>query len=362
MELAAGKVAVVTGAASGIGLALAERFARAGLDVVLADVEQPALRAAAEKIAGLGGRTLAVPTDVSDEAAVSALAAAAIDRFGSVHVVCNNAGVASLADPWFGPLSAWKWVLGVNLWGVIHGIRAFLPLLAAQGEGHIVNTASIAGLIPGLDPIYDATKHAVVAISEDLFQAMNVAMVPIGVSVLCPGWVHTSIAQADRNWPQTLGEVPERAATSEVTEPHLQRAIDEGMAPAAVADLVADAITANRFWVFTDPRATQIALDRWQRIAEGHNPQAEVDFPGLPPGKQLVAEIQQLLAGPGGALRGATDPGAVIRAAGSCPRTRRRQLGRPRGRARRGPHPGCGPGIAIPAAACRPSNGGRGWG
>jgi NAD(P)-dependent dehydrogenase (short-subunit alcohol dehydrogenase family) len=301
MELTAGKVAVVTGAASGIGLALAERFARAGLDVVLADVEQPALQAASEKVAGLGVKTLAVPTDVSDEAAVSALAAAAIDRFGAVHVVCNNAGVASFGDPWFGPLSAWEWVLGVNLWGVIHGIRAFLPVLAGQGEGHIVNTASIAGLIPGLGPSYDATKHAVVAISEDLYQAMNVAMLPIGVSVLCPGWVRTSVVQADRNWPEKLGEVPSRAVTAEVTVPHVQRAVDEGMAPAAVADLVADAITANRFWVFTDPRFTQIALDRWQRIAEGHNPQTGVDAPGFPPAEQLTAEIRRLLAGPGGA-------------------------------------------------------------
>jgi NAD(P)-dependent dehydrogenase (short-subunit alcohol dehydrogenase family) len=301
MELTAGKVAVVTGAASGIGLALAERFARAGVDLVLADVEQPALRAASEKIAGLGAKTLAVPTDVSDEAEVSALAAAAIDRFGAVHVVCNNAGVASLADPWFGPISAWEWVLGVNLWGVIHGIRAFLPVLAGQGEGHIVNTASIAGLIPGVGPIYDAVKHAVVAISEDLYHAMNVAMLPVGVSVLCPGWVRTSVVQADRNWPEKLGEAPPRAATAEVTVPHVQRAVDEGMAPAAVADLVADAITANRFWVFTDPRLTQIALDRWQRIAEGHNPQTEVDMPGMPPAKQITAEIRRLLAGPGGA-------------------------------------------------------------
>jgi NAD(P)-dependent dehydrogenase (short-subunit alcohol dehydrogenase family) len=217
-------------------------------------------------------------------------------------VVCNNAGVASHADPWFGPTSAWKWVLGVNLWGVIHGIRAFLPVLAAQGEGHIVNTASIAGLMPGVGPIYDAAKHAVVAISEDLYQAMNVARLPIGVSVLCPGWVRTSIVQADRNWPQSLGEAPPRAATAEVTEPHVQRAVDEGIAPATVADLVADAITANRFWIFTDPRLTQIALDRWQRIAEGHNPQTEVDSPGMPPAKQIAAEIRRLLAGPGGAL------------------------------------------------------------
>jgi hypothetical protein len=200
-------------------------------------------------IAGLGAKTLSVPTDVSDEAAVNALAAAAVDRFGAVHVVCNNAGVPSPADPWFGPLSAWKWVLGVNLWGVTHGI-----------------------------------------------------MLPIGVSVLCPGWVRTSIARADRNWPPGLGEVPPQAASAAVTEPHLRRAVNEGMAPADVADLVADAITANRFWVFTDPRFTQIALDRWQHIAEGHNPQTEVDLPGMPSAKQLTAKIQQLLAGLSGAL------------------------------------------------------------
>ena len=201
MELTAGKVAVVTGAASGIGFALAGRFARAGLDIVLADVEEAALAAAEQQIADLGVKTLAVPTDVSDEAAVQALAAASVDRFGAVHVVCNNAGVSSDADPWLGPVSAWQWVLGVNLWGVIHGIRAFLPLLAVQGEGHIVNTASIAGLLPGFQPSYDAAKHAVVAISEDLYRAMNTAAVPVGVSVLCPGWVRTSILDAGRNWP-----------------------------------------------------------------------------------------------------------------------------------------------------------------
>jgi len=174
-------------------------------------------------------------------------------------------------------------------------------VLAVQGGGHIVNTASIAGLVPGVHPTYDAAKHAVVAISEDLYKAMDVAMLPIGVSVLCPGWVRTSIIQADRNWPQGLGEVPPQAATVEVTGPHAQRAVDEGMAPADVADLVADAITANRFWVFTDPRLTQIALDRWQRIADGRNPETEVDTPGFPPAKQITAEIRRLLAGPGGA-------------------------------------------------------------
>jgi NADP-dependent 3-hydroxy acid dehydrogenase YdfG len=158
MELRAGKVAVVTGAASGIGLALAERFARAGLDVVLADVEKEALRAAAKRIQALGVKSLAVTTDVSDETAVQALDDAAVDRFGAVHVVCNNAGVSGGGDPWFGPISSWRWAMGVNLWGVIHGIRAFLPVMVAQGEGHIVNTSSIAGLIPGAGPSYDGTN------------------------------------------------------------------------------------------------------------------------------------------------------------------------------------------------------------
>jgi NAD(P)-dependent dehydrogenase (short-subunit alcohol dehydrogenase family) len=196
---------------------------------------------------------------VSDPAAVDALAAAAVDRFGAVHVVCNNAGVATDADPWFGPLSAWSWVLGVNLWGVIHGIRAFLPLLARQREGHIVNTASAAGLIPATQPAYDAAKHAVVAVSEDLYRAVKVAGLPVGVRVVCPGWIRTRIYQAKRNWPQSLGEVPPPAATAGATAPHVQRAIDEGMAPAAVADLVADAIAADRFWIFTDPQFTHLA-------------------------------------------------------------------------------------------------------
>ncbi len=297
MELTPGKVAVVTGAASGIGFALAERFARAGLDVVLADIERPALEEAEQKIAAIGVRTLAVPTDVSDEAAVQALAAASVDQFGAVHLLCNNAGVVSTADPWFGPVTSWKWVLGVNLWGVIHGIRAFLPVMASQAESHIVNTASIAGLLPGLDPRYDATKHAVVAISEDLYRAMRLATLPVGVSVLCPGWVHTGVLDAARNWPATLGEVPPQAFTTEVTLPHLRRVIDEGMAPAAVADLVADAIAADRFWVFTSQEFVDLAARRWQNVAAGRDPDLDLDIPGLPPARQLAAEIQQLLTG-----------------------------------------------------------------
>ncbi len=208
MQLRAGDVAVVTGASSGIGLALAERFARSGLHLVLADVNEDGLVSASERITALGVEALTVPTDVSDEAAVQALATATFDRFGAAQVICNNAGVTTMADPWFGPRSAWQWVLGVNLWGVIHGVRAFLPALIEQGEGHMVNTASMAGLIPGLSPAYDAAKHAVVAITEDLYSMLTAMGLPIGVSVLCPGWVRTQIFDAERNWPEALGEAP----------------------------------------------------------------------------------------------------------------------------------------------------------
>jgi NAD(P)-dependent dehydrogenase (short-subunit alcohol dehydrogenase family) len=295
MELTAGKTAVVTGAASGIGFALAERFARAGLNIVLADVEQEALDTAEQKIAALGVQTHAVRTDVSDEAAVEALAAAAIERFGAVHLVCNNAGVESSADPWLGPISAWRWVLGVNMWGVIHGIRAFLPVMLGQGEGHFVNTASIAGLYPGFAPSYDASKHAVVAISESLYRSMKLTGLPIGVSVLCPGWVNTNIMDASRNWPADLGEQPPQAFGAEVAEPHVRKAIAEAIQPAEVAASVADAVAAGKFWVFTGQDWVELVAERWNGIAEGEEPQLDVQVPGMPPTAQLADEIRNLL-------------------------------------------------------------------
>jgi NAD(P)-dependent dehydrogenase (short-subunit alcohol dehydrogenase family) len=298
MELVAGQVAVVTGGASGIGLALAERFARSGLNIVLADVDEPGLKTASDVVGALGVEVLVVPTDVSDEGAVQALASAALERFGAVHIVCNNAGVSSRADPWFGPLSAWTWVLGVNLWGVVHGIRAFLPVLAGGGGGHIVNTASIAGLLPGFGPSYDASKHAVVAVSEDLYRMVNQAGLPIGVSVLCPGWVRTGIIDAERNWPGHLGEVPPAALGSEVVTPLVRRAIAEGTPPAAVADLVAEAVEAGRFWVFPNPEWVDLAVRRWHGIGEGALPELEVDVPGLPPAAEIAARFEQLLTPP----------------------------------------------------------------
>ena len=298
MKLDKGKVAVVTGAASGIGLSLAERFARSGLNVVLADVDVDGLAAAAEQVGAAGVDTLTVKTDVTDEASVQALAAAAMERFGAVHIVCNNAGVASTADAWFGPISSWEWVLGVNLWGVVHGVRAFLPTLIAQGEGHIVNTASIAGLNPGFGPSYDASKHAVVALTEDLYTMLASMGLPIGVSVICPGWVRTRIMDSERNWPAHLGEPPAAGFANEIVGAHIRRAIDEGVTPAAVADQVADAIESGRYWVFPHPEFVEMAAQRWSTIAEGQNPELQVDVPGLPPSEQIAAEVAALLMPP----------------------------------------------------------------
>lgn len=295
MELIAGKVAVVTGAASGIGLALAERLARNGLGVVMADVERDRLGEAAATVAAQGAEVLAVPTDVSDEQAVQHLADAAYERFGAVHLVCNNAGVAAKTDSWFGPLSGWQWVMGVNFWGVVHGVRAFLPRLVGQGGGHIVNTASVAGLLPGFGASYDASKHAVVALTEDLYRAMTIAGLPVGVSVLCPGWVRTNITDAERNWPEHLGEQPPQGIETDVVLPHLRRVIDEGMPPAAVADRVLEAVEAGRFWVFTESEFVALALRRWHSIAEAHDPDTGMQIPGMPPPGEVLAEIQRLL-------------------------------------------------------------------
>ncbi len=294
MELTPGQVAVVTGAGSGIGLAMAERFAAAGLHVVLADVQADALEAAEAQVDKRGrGEVLTVATDVSKEAAVADLAARTIERFGAVHVVCNNAGVAARADPWFGPLRSWEWVMGVNFWGVVHGCRAFLPHLI--GGGHIVNTASIAGLMPGFGPSYDASKHAVVAISEDLHHTMQLAGLPVGVSVLCPGWVRTNIIDADRNWPAEFGERPENDPAGDVMEQYVRRAIDEGAQPAFIADAVADAVQAGRFWVIPQDEFLDLVVSRWATISERADPVAHEHVPGMPPRSQIVAEVMAAL-------------------------------------------------------------------
>jgi len=294
MELTKGQVAVVTGGASGIGLALAERFAGAGLNLVIGDVQPDALATATTQLQARGVEVLPVQLDVSKEADVQGLAQQTIDHFGAVHVVCNNAGVAARADPWFGPISSWEWVMGVNFWGVVHGCRAFLPHLAAGG-GHIVNTASIAGLFPGFGPSYDASKHAVVAISEQLYNTVRGAGLPIGVSVLCPGWVRTNIFEADRNWPAELGAKPDDDVAMTAIAGHYERALAEGRTPASVADAVADAVLADRFWVIPHQDFLDICIERWATIAERADPQPPEDVPGMPPRSQILAEVAAAL-------------------------------------------------------------------
>ncbi|MFP5489730.1 MAG: SDR family NAD(P)-dependent oxidoreductase [Acidimicrobiia bacterium] len=301
MELTNDTVAVVTGAGSGIGLALADSLARQGCRLVLADVQDDALDAASSQIGGHGVDVLAVRTDVGRRDDVEALAAATMERFGAVHVVCNNAGVAGSGDPWLGPIEGWEWVMGVNFWGVVHGVRTFLPHIVMSGGGHIVNTASIAGLVPGFSPAYDASKHAVVAITEGLFHNLRDGGLPVGVSCLCPGWVKTGILDSDRNWPTELGPLPESTAAGLISRDYVRRAIDEGMPPAAVADLVVDAVRSDRFWVFPHPDFLEIAVERFHRIADAIDPQPVEQMPGMPPRSQVMAEVMAaMLAEAGG--------------------------------------------------------------
>ena len=271
MEQLEGKVAVVTGAASGIGLGMATRFAAEGMKVVLADVERAALDEAALVLEKDGADVLAVPCDVSDGDQVDALAEAARAEFGSVHVVCNNAGVGGGGQMHVLSTQDWEWVLGVNLWGVIHGIRAFLPGLLEQGEGHIVNTASMAGLVapPGMGP-YNATKYAVVAISETLHGELQMSGTDVGVSVLCPGWVNTRIHESDRNRPDALRNAVEREVTddNEGMRSMISSFIATGMNPADVAGRVVDAIRTKDLYILTHPEMAEGIRNRFQRILD----------------------------------------------------------------------------------------------
>ena len=196
MQELTGKVAVVTGAASGIGLALAERFVAEGMHVVLSDVDEPRLTEVTARLAEAGGDVAARICDTASEADVAALAEFTIERFGAAHVLCNNAGIGGMGDAWIDPMALWERVVAINLYGVVHGIRSFLPIMSDQGEGHIVNTASMAGLgpMPGAAP-YNATKHAVVAISEGLYLELKATGSPVEISVLCPSWVKTRLME-----------------------------------------------------------------------------------------------------------------------------------------------------------------------
>jgi NAD(P)-dependent dehydrogenase (short-subunit alcohol dehydrogenase family) len=266
MEDLQGKVAVITGGASGIGRAVAERAAAEGMKVVLGDIEE-----AENELTAQGVEALGVVTDVADVVSVRALRDRALDRFGAVHVVHNNAGVGLGGPIWEVSEEDWRWILGVNLWGVIHGVATFVPLFIAQGEGHVVNTASIAGLTtaPFLGP-YNATKQAVVAVSETLFKDLQAVGAPVGVSVLCPGFVQTRIAESNRNRPPWAPDHEVDGAGD--LRSAVQSMVDGGIPPAVVADRVIDAVRTNTFYILTHPELDVAVKTRFDDILQGRSP------------------------------------------------------------------------------------------
>jgi NAD(P)-dependent dehydrogenase (short-subunit alcohol dehydrogenase family) len=269
-----GKVAVVTGAASGIGRAIAARAAQEGMRVVLADIEADALERAAAELRATGADVLAVPTDVANAESVAALAERTIAAYGAVHLLFNNAGVAAGGLLWERTLADWEWVLGVNLWGVIHGIRSFVPLMLAQkDEGYIVNTASAAGLIstPALS-IYTMTKHAVVALSETLSVQLAQQGEAVKVSVLCPMWVNTRIMESARNRPAAL-QNPSDAGSPAVAEVETFRhLVETGKSPTEIADAVFAAIRDERFYILTHPDVAPLVRRRMEAILDAFEP------------------------------------------------------------------------------------------
>jgi NAD(P)-dependent dehydrogenase (short-subunit alcohol dehydrogenase family) len=273
VDSVSGAVAVVTGGASGIGLALAQRLARDGASVVVADIEEGALERALNV---LPEGSLAVPTDVSDAQQVEDLARAVLDRFGRVDVVCNNAGITTFNLLEHQTLDDWRWVFDVNLWGVVNGVRTFVPIMREQGTpGHVVNTASAAGLtgaVPYMAP-YAASKAAVIALSETLRAELEMAGVPIGVSVLCPGFTDTNVLEGHRNRGSDRG-VEQRTSESEEVVQFIRDSFASsiGKSPEAVADIVLDAVLEDRFWIISHGGMDDIFEARFAAIAAASPP------------------------------------------------------------------------------------------
>lgn len=279
MEQFEGRVAVVTGAASGIGRALATRFAQEGMHVVLADVEAGPLADAHAALAATGAQAIAVRTDVAQEADVARLADAAYERFGAVHVLCNNAGVAAgplRSRAWESSLADWQWTLNVNFMGVLHGVRAFVPRMLAGGdEGHVVNTSSIAGLLTSANP-YNVSKHGVTCLTEGLEKDFRAIGAKLSASLLCPGLIRTRILDAGRNRPEQYGAGPDAASLPpDVRQAHaaFAAALDAGYPPEEVARQVAEAIRARRFYVLpAQPWLVDLVRQRMTDVIEQRNP------------------------------------------------------------------------------------------
>ena len=274
------KVAVVTGAASGIGCGIAERCVAEGMKVVLADIEPEALSRTRSELEARGAEVRSIPTDVSDPKDVERLAEKSLGYFGAVHLLCNNAGVRTDGSIWESTLNDWRWVMGVNLWGIIHGLRTFVPIMLEQNtEAHIVNTASVAGLIsPHPSASYTVSKHAVVALSEQLYHELSKREARIGVSVLCPSYVNTRIVDAARNRPSELRDESHKA---EETMEAARQAIRDGMPPARLADHIFDAVTKGKFWIRPHPEVEDGVRMHLEDILEGRNPRPSSSYPGV---------------------------------------------------------------------------------
>lgn len=275
-----GRVAVVTGAASGIGQGLCERFAAEGMHVVMADVEEPALAKAAAGLAAAGASVLPVTTDVSDRAAVEALREAALSAFGAVHVVCNNAGVGGGHGPlWECPPGEWDWVLGVNLGGVMNGVRAFMPVLLEQDTAHLVNTSSVFGVFAGTLGPYGVSKHAVTALTETVyFNLTSLGVRHVGVSVLCPSAVRTNFGTSSRNRPASAGPAASRDEAERASAARFDELAKLGASPAEAADRVVSGIRSRRFYILTSDNRHEPIIRRGQEIAAGGPPEPPVNF------------------------------------------------------------------------------------
>jgi len=272
----AGKVAVITGAAGGLGKALAQRFAHAGMKLVLADLDAAALDGVRTDLESAGAAAIAVRTDVRNAGDVEALAARTLEAYGAVHGVCNNAGVAAVGAVWESSAADWEWVLGVNLWGAIHGVRVFTPIMLERGEpGHIVNTASVAGLIapPGMGA-YNVSKHAVVALTESLHHDLVARGAKIRCTVVCPAYFPSGIANSERARPAELAE-PGRAKSDaqRALEESLRKAVMAGKLSAEdVAAAVFEAVRDERFYVLTHPRIKPAIEWRMRDILDERTP------------------------------------------------------------------------------------------